>query len=247
MRRTAVHARLLCVVALAGAAPAARAQAPAAAPSPWRAQIDLSYVQAAGNTRLTTLQMSDRLTYTAARWTLAQTFTVVNGSSGGVETANSLKLGGRADYRVAPRLRGYGLAGFERDRFAGLARRLTEEAGLSWGAVAAARDTVDVEAGLGLTQEKGDTTAARDFASSRGAVRVRHVFRENTYVEARSELLLNLQRGDDYRVNGELALVAPLSRRVALRVGYTLRFDNTPEPTKRRTDTVTSAGLQIVL
>jgi putative salt-induced outer membrane protein len=234
------------VAVLLAAGPGALfAQAPAA--SRVSGQIDLSYVQAGGNTRLATLHLSDQLVYHPAPWKLTQTFAIVHGSSGGTETANSLTLGLRADYELTPRLRLYGLGRYERDRFAGLARRLTEEAGVSVGAVATARDTLDAEGGLGLTQERGDTTAARSFASSRLAGRYRHVFRASTYFEARTELLSNLADGGDNRVNADLALVAPLSRRVALKLGYTVRYDQRPEPTKRSTDTVASAGLQIVL
>ena len=210
-----------------------------------RTQFDLSFVQAAGNTRLTTLHLSERLGYHPAPWKLTQTFAVVNGSAEGVQTANSLGAGLRGDYEFTPRFRLYGLVGYEKDRFAGLARRLREEAGASYGAIAAARDTLDIEAGIGLTQEQGDTTAARDFASSRAAVRYRRVFRAATYCEGKSELLVNLADGDDNRVNADLALVAPISRNVAVKLGYTVRYDQQPEPGKRATDTVAAAGLQI--
>lgn len=225
-------------------APALAAQSPE--PS-LRSTINLSYVQAAGNTRLTTLHVAEELAYTSGPWKLTQTFAIVNGSSGGVETANNLKFGGRVDYALRPRFRLYGLGTFERDQFAGLDRRLTEEAGLSFGALRSPTDTLDTEAGLGFTQERPDSGAARSFASSRIALRYRHVFREATYFEARSEVLSNLEVGADTRVNADLALVAPLSRRVGIKLGYTVRFDNQPEPGKKKTDTVASAGLQVTL
>src|SRR3990172_6544081 len=122
--------RALAAAILLGAAPLA-----AQTPEPrLRAQIDLSWVQASGNTRLSTLHLSDRLTYHVAPWKLTQTFAVVNGSTEGVETANSLAFALRGDYEFTPRFRLYGLGSWERDRFAGLARRLREEVGLSFGA-----------------------------------------------------------------------------------------------------------------
>ncbi len=221
------------------------AQAPDAPPR-LTTQVDLSFVQAAGNTRLRTLHVAEQLVYHPAPWKLTQTFAVVNGESDGSETANSLKAGLRADYEFTPRFRLYALTGFERDRFAGLARRWREEAGVSYGVLATAGDTLDAEAGMGLTQEKGDTTAARDYAAARLAGRYRHAFRENTFFEARAELLSNLADGNDNRVNGDLALIAPVSRNIAIKLGYTVRYDQQPEPAKRTTDTIASAGLQIV-
>lgn len=236
--RPAVPALLLALVS------------PLAAQAPARnlgAKIDFSYVQAAGNTRLTTIRIGEELTYHPAPWKFTQTFVLLNSRSAGVETADNLRFGGRADYELTPRFRLYALGLFERDNFAGLDRRLTEQAGVSYGVVATPRDTLDTEAGLGLTQERPDSGASRSFASSRLAARYRHSFREATYFEGKGELLNNLEVGADSRINADLALVAPLSRRIGLRLGYTLRFDNQPEPGTKKTDTVASAGLQITL
>lgn len=230
---------LLSVAAATGLA----AQEP---PPRLRTQIDLSYVNATGNTRLTTLRVSDRIVYHPRPWKLTQTFDVVNGSQQGVEVANAMAASLRGDYEFTPRFRLYGLAAWERDRFAGLSRRLREEVGASWSALAMARDTLDTEAGIGLVQEQPDTLPARDFAASRLAARYRHVFRANTYFEAKTEVLSNLEESSDTRVNADLALVAPLSRFVALKLGYLVRFDNLPEPGKKETDAVAAAGLQIV-
>jgi putative salt-induced outer membrane protein len=237
------HLVVLTAAALAAATTPVRAQD---APPRLRTQFDLSFVQASGNTRLTTLHLSEKLVYHPAPWKVTQTFAVVNGRSEGVPTANSITAGLRGDRELTPRFRVYGQVGYERDRFADLRRRLREEAGVSWSALAAPRNTLDTEAGIGLTQEAGYTTAARDFASSRAAARYRHVFRANTYFEGKTELLSNLEDGDDNRVNADLALVAPISRNVSLKLGYVVRYDQQPEPGKRATDTIGSAGLQIV-
>lgn len=232
----AAAALLACAGTLAAQTPEPR----------WKTQIDLSWVQASGNTRLSTLHLSDNVVYHVAPWKFTQTFDVVNAATNGTQTANAMAASLRGDYAIRPRFRVYGLGAWERDRYAGLARRLREEAGLSFGALAAPRDTLDTEVGIGLTQELPDTLPERDFASSRLAARYRHVFRTNTYFEGKSELLSNLQDGADSRVNADLALVAPLSRFVAVKLGYVVRFDNQPEPGKKGTDTVASAGLQIV-
>lgn len=43
----------------------------------------------------------------------------------------------------------------------------------------------------------------------------------------------------------ETSLVAPLSARFAVKVAYTVRFDNLPEPGFEKTDRILSSGLQV--
>ena len=44
------------------------------------------------------------------------------------------------------------------------------------------------------------------------------------------EVLPNVDQTDDLRINSESQLVAPLARRVSLKVSYAVKFDNLPEP-----------------
>jgi len=68
---------------------------------------------------------------------------------------------------------------------------------------------------------------------------------ERTYFEERVEYLPNFEQNEDYRVNGEAAVVAPLSRHLGLKLGYVVRFDNLPEPGVKKTDRFLTSGLQV--
>ncbi len=59
------------------------------------------------------------------------------------------------------------------------------------------------------------------------------------------EAVPNLEVTEDFRLNSESALVAPLSQRIALKLGYLVRFDNLPEPGFLSTDRVFTSGLQV--
>jgi len=59
------------------------------------------------------------------------------------------------------------------------------------------------------------------------------------------EWVANLKTSGDQRVNSEAALTAPLSRQVALRLSYVMRFDNQPEPGFKKTDRILTTGVQI--
>ena len=241
-----MRAVTVATVLVAALAPCARAQtAPAA--SPWKTQIDLGYVQATGNTRLRTLHLADQVVYAVAPWKFTQTFEIVSAADSAHETANNLKAGIRGDYAFGSRVAAYAYGTYERDRFAGIARRTNEQAGLSLSALAAPRDTLAVEAGAGLIQQRGTDSVAtsQNYGSTRLAARLRHTFKPDTYAEVRGEVLNDLSDAANTQVNADGALVAPLSRHVALKFDYAVRYRHEPEPGFRTTDTITSAGLQI--
>jgi putative salt-induced outer membrane protein len=217
------------------------------APLPrWRTTIDLGVVNTTGNSRLRTVNLSEQLVYHAAPLAITQTASVVNGYSAGQEVANSLKAGLRGDYDLAARLRAYGQLVYERNRFAGIARRFEEAAGLSYGALTGPKHVLDLEAGAGVNQQRGTGGPVENFWLARGAARYRYNITGNAYGEEKAEVLENLQTTADTRVNSETALVAPLSRNVALKLGYVVRFDNVPEPGFKKTDQIFSSGLQVV-
>ena len=68
---------------------------------------------------------------------------------------------------------------------------------------------------------------------------------DDTYFEERVEYLPNFEKSEDYRVNVEASVVAPLSRHLGLKLGYVVRFDNLPEPNVKKTDRFFTSGLQV--
>jgi putative salt-induced outer membrane protein len=233
------------VIAVLAAPCSAVAQA---APEPRsRTTFDLGVVNASGNTRLRSLNAAEQFVFRTAPWTFTQTFNIVNGSTNGVESANSIRAGARADYAVIGHLRAYGIVLYERNRFAGIARRFEESVGATYAALTGPRHVLDLEGGVGNNQQRGTSGPVEAFWLGRVAGRYRFTFRTTSHVEEKLEVLQNLETAADTRINSELTLVAPLTSRIALRFGYTVRFDNQPEPTFKKTDQVVSSGVQIVL
>ena len=56
---------------------------------PWTLQTDLGFVNTAGNTFTTTLNAGEAASYTVGRWTLAQAFAAVYGSTDGSKSAEN--------------------------------------------------------------------------------------------------------------------------------------------------------------
>lgn len=227
----------------------ARAQdAPAAAPPLTRTTLDLGFVSASGNTSLRTLSVAEQFVYQPAPWKFTQTFSIVNGYTKGVETANTIRVGARGDYAFTEHLRAYGSALYERNRFAGIARRFEEQLGLSYGALVGPTHVLDLEAGAGLNQQSTPSDVVNSYWLGRAALHYRFTFRPNTYLDEKLELLQSLESSGNRRVNSDAALVAPLATGIAMRIGWTLRFVNElPDPSVAyHADQTISAGLQIV-
>jgi putative salt-induced outer membrane protein len=208
---------------------------------------DVGLVNTAGNTDLTTVNVGERVRWRRDRLTLVQTFRVVYGRSDG-ETTSSLWRGEvRGDVALSAAVLAYAAGAYDRDRFAGIARRLSEGVGLGIALVRRTHDRLEVETGMSLIQERSTLDTRDNFASARAAATYAHNFTEATYFEQKVEGAANLEDASDYRVTTESALVAPLSSRLALKITYVVRFDHQPEPGFRTTDRLLTSGLQFTL
>jgi putative salt-induced outer membrane protein YdiY len=237
------RARALTLAALA--ALAARAVAAQDAP-PVRLTVDLGFVDASGNSDVTTFNFGEKAAYATGRWTLSQLAAVIYGETDGSSTAEQYDAGLRAEYSLGPHFAAFAGVDWNRNTFAGISSRFVEGAGLAWKAVQAARDSLRIEAAITSNQEANLALVRNTFAASRGALAYKHAFGASTAFTQTLELITNLEDTDDQRVNSETALTAPISRQIALKAAYVLRFDNQPEPTKKDTDRVFTTGLQIV-
>jgi putative salt-induced outer membrane protein YdiY len=215
------------------------------APPPLQVTTDLGFVNAAGNTDVTTFNVGEELLYTTGPWGIKQTFGVVYGRTDGEVSTSLWRAGIRGDRSVGARLGIYLLGAFDRNTFAGITRRFEEGAGLVLKALETPTDRLEFEAGAGLTQQRSTERVNSSFASARAAGTYRRSFGEASYVQLTSELLPNLEESEDLRVNSGAELVAPISAQIAMKLAYVIRFDNLPEPGFEKTDRLFTAGLQI--
>lgn len=206
---------------------------------------DIGFVSASGNTRLTTLNVGDKLVRTDDRWTLSELGAYVYGETKGVATANQLRFAGRADYALHPRIAVFAGASFERNKFAGFDSRADEVAGLSWKALTEPTDSLSLDAGGVLTQESDVDGTHKSFPSARLAAAYKHGFTKASYFQQLAEYLPNLQTSGAYRVNTESAIVAPISSHVGIKAGYVIRYDSKPPTNFGTTDRLLTTGVQI--
>jgi putative salt-induced outer membrane protein len=233
---------LAACVALASFAAASGAQTPKPTTS---FTGDLGYVNASGNTKLSTLNVGDKLVHTAGPWTLTQVAAYVYGQTKDTTSANQFIISGRADWAFQPRLALFAGASDERNTFAGFNSRTNELVGLEWKAVVAASDTLNLDAGGVLTQESDVGGATQSYPAARAAINYKHSFSKAAYFQQLAEYLPDLQTSGAYRVNTQTSLVAPISAHIGIKVSYAIQYNSNPPAKFGSTDRLLTTGVQV--
>jgi putative salt-induced outer membrane protein len=233
------------ILVLSIIAPALTAQE--TAPKPVQFTGDIGYVNTAGNTDISTLNIGEKLDYNLTHVTFKHFFSLVYGETDGNTTTSLWRTGVRADYALSSRLALFTSLGFDRNRFAGIQRRFEEGVGLGFKAIAEEKNKLEFEAGIAVTQQRSTTDVDDNFTSARAAGTFQHNFTPTAFFQQMVEVLPNLELSEDLRVNSETSLVAPLSKRFAVKLSYVIRYDKLPEPTFKKTDRLFTSGLQISL
>jgi putative salt-induced outer membrane protein YdiY len=206
---------------------------------------DFGFVDASGNTRLSTLNVGDKVVRTDGRLALSQLGAYVYGKTKGVESANQLRIAGRSDFAFLPRLATFAGVSFDRNPFAGFKRRTDEIAGLTWKAIVAPSDSLSLDGGGALTQESDLDGTSKSYPAARAAGAYKHNFTKSSYFTQLGEYIPNLKTSGAYRANSESAIVAPLSAHIGIKTAYIVRYDSKPPVTFGTTDRVLTTGIQI--
>jgi putative salt-induced outer membrane protein len=237
---------LLVLATVLTAAPLAAQDSPPP-PRPWELTGDVGFVNTAGNSDVTTLNIGEKVTHNRGNITVKQHFALLYGRTDGTTTTSQWRTGVRGDVALSTRLAVFGLAGFDRNRFAGIDRRFEEGVGLAFKVLATERSKLDFETGLSMIQQRSTLDVTDNFTAARAASIFQYNFKPTAYFLQSIEVLPNLEETDDLRVNTETALVAPLSRRLAIKISYVIRYDKLPEPGFEKTDRLLTSGLQVTL
>lgn len=213
-------------------------------PSLWSGSGEISYVSTSGNTDTSTLGTAFDLLYQPRPvWSAELKAAFVDSENQGEQTARALTalLGVNRDLRET--LTTYARAAYLQNRFAGIDRRLTYEAGLGWDVIETDRQALRLEAGLGHTQEERIDSPDVSFASGRTGANYRWNFSETSSFNEELSLLMNLESGGDYRILNVASIQAGLTSIFSLKVSHALSYVAEPVPGFESTDAVISAAI----
>jgi putative salt-induced outer membrane protein YdiY len=212
-----------------------------------KATGDISFVKTGGNTDVSTLGLSDKIEWkTSDRFTIKQNFGWVYGTDEGVANANALLTGVRGEYFLTERFLMFLGLNYDFNMFSGVKRRFEEYLGVGVDAIKTDRDILRLEGGFSLFQEwqlYADTSYS--FTAGRAAADFKHYFAEKAYFQQVVEFLPNFKVSDDYRLNTETSLVAPIGGNFAIKVAYIMRYRGLPPEGVSDTDTVFRTAIQI--
>lgn len=211
---------------------------------PWSNTADLSVVLTDGNSETTSISISDKFIYSRDRSEVTLTGSALRSRTrergtpelddGEVRvpeveaTAEAYSLGGKYRYRLTAGLLTHASGAWERDRRAGIDDRFSGVVGLGYRFLDTERHSLVTEVGVDFTDENRVGGAGDSYAGVQSTVGYERALTETSTLSAELQVLENLEDTEDLRINSTTALTASITRGLALKVSYTVKFDNRP-------------------
>ena len=131
------------------------------------------------------------------------------------------------------------------DRFAGIDYRYNIQLGGGYKIIDTEKNLLSGEIGNDYTIEKYTSGNDESFGSLKGYLKYIYSFQEHAKFSQEGEILYNLERSNDTRVNSITALSASLTTNLALKISYTIKYDKSPAPGFEKTDTILSNSIMM--
>lgn len=211
--------------------------------------VDAGFAHTSGNSDVTSISGGQTFRYMTGSWILSQSFDALFNRTGDSTTAENYQGKVRGDRALGQdgRLALFLALRASKDRFAGINRRFEEALGVSYDVVKTPKNVVMVEAGATMVQQQSTAGVNNDYPAALTGASYLHYFTPEATFTVTGEYIPNLENDDDYRLNGEAKLLAPLSGAISLSVSYLVRYDNQPEPGFKSTDRFFISGIQLAL
>lgn len=215
-------------------------------PPPWvQFRADLGYVDASGNSNVSTLSVSDAVrVWTSRSNKMSQDFGLTYGTSEGLVETNLWTADIRDAYTITPALGFYAIFSFDRNPFAGIDYRFEQGAGVELAAVNSGRHRLDFDLGPSYVERRSTANVELHYPAGRGAVVYRYTFAKSAYFEQSVVTLSDLTRIANSLVNAQTILAAPLSKHVSIKASYEIRYSSEPPPGFKTTDRILTTSLQ---
>lgn len=205
------------------------AQAQDAPKRPYEVAGDFSLASSQGNQQVTTIALGQRYSYKFAHWKFSQSGSALRGTANGVKNAELYQLALRSDHDLTSKLTAYLSATGLRNTPAGINSQLQQGVGLGLQFTNTERDKLQLSLGVGALQRQfvGGAASESDFVGNANGV-YRRAFSKTAYLEQTATFTPNFTSSDAWLLTAKSAVVAPLSARFGIKVGYLVNFNNAP-------------------
>ncbi len=229
----------------ASAPPAAPAP-PKPPPPPWATfHADLGFVNTTGNTNVSTLNFADALTvYTAKANKINQDIGITYGTITNRVQTSLWTADLRDSYTLTPDVGLFGLVEFDRNTFAGIQDRFAETVGAALVPVHSTHNRLELDLGGTYIEERSTMAVTDNYPAARGALIYQYNFTKEAYLQESIEDLSDVDRISNTLINSQTSLVAPVSKRIAIKISYEVRYANAPPPGFKTTDRLLTTDLQ---
>ncbi len=224
---------------------AAVAQPPSGDPveGPWSGTAEVSLIATSGNSDTRTFGLGGEVTYAPSTWRWLGRMSYMEAEADDQLRARAQSALVEMSRAFSGRLEVYGHAGYRRDLFAGVERRLTTEGGLAYTAIATESHSLRLLTGFGFTGEQRVVGDDLSLGSANATDRYTWAITETSALSEEAAFVAGLNSGDDWRFTNEVSATAALSTRLSLKVSRKLSYLNRPVPGFRKTDAVLSAAM----
>jgi len=242
MRTTWIAMVILSGTALATSA---AAQTPPPEPPPlWDAQVGASFVGVSGNSETSSTGIDFSAHHRGAIWQTEASASAVRTSDHGVATAERYIAAVRVQRTLTPIIKLTAGEKAEHDPFAGIDLRNILDGGLGWALVRQTRWTLDGTTAIAWSHES--TTTGPDIDDPVGVFQaLSRIAFDGGDTTQRVTYYPDFKTSAAYRAEMELTAQAAMSTHLALKVGYLLRYSNTPVVGFLKTDNTATASVVV--
>lgn len=232
---------LLCLAAAATAA----AQAPAPPPPPplWDAQVGAAFVGTSGNSDTSTFGATFSANHRGLVWKFESSANAVRTDSVDVTTAERYNGLFRAQRKLTKMLGLTSGIKLERDRFAGLDFRSVLDGGLSWALVRRPVWTLDGITALAWNHESRTVGETIDHPVGLLQLLSRVPLGTGGDTTQRFTFFPDFKDSSAYQSEAEVTAQAAMTDHLALKLGYLMKFANSPPTGFGKTDNTVTASV----
>jgi len=212
-------------------------------------EANFALVNTTGNTEALTVAGKNEMKYKFTdKWSGSWVVGALYGKSDGDKNAERYFTDLRADYSINERWYAYGLGTWFRDKFAGFDQRLSIGPGVGYKFLIGPKHFLLAETGLNYAYEDytdSDENNA-DFLEGRLFGKYEWAFTEKTKFSQALEYLQSFKDSSMRKLNSETALVTAITDIMALKISYSILYNNDPRPSDLDdTDTILATSLVI--
>lgn len=230
-----------------GASVRAGDPAPAAPIRPWSDEAQVTFLNTSGNTRAQTYGAANLFTYGWTRLALEVAGAALGASSRRVVLAEQYSGVEKVQENLNGRTYVFEKAGWEKNRFAGIADRVDASLGAGRKLIEADAHALIGEAGAGYIDEQRVRAPRVGFVSGRAYLKYAYTLGKASVFTQEAEYLHDFPHPRGYRLKAVTALAAAMSTRLSLKLSFLYGYVNQPVAGFGTTDTLTSAALLVNL